>query len=54
MFTNNTQNDGVGQLRWQCYRKKKSTKGRGVSYRNIGLTTVVVTQDLLSGMTLFF
>ena len=59
---------GVGQLRWQCYRRhqqnqkpcpdsvvlarggkkeqyaKPGTKGRGVSYWKIGLTTVAVTQ----------
>ena len=28
------------------------TKGTGVSYRKIGLTTVAVTQDLPSGMPL--
>ena len=31
---------------------KTCTKGRGVSYGKIGLTTVTVTQDLLSGMPL--
>ena len=64
---------GVGQLRWECYRrhqqnpkpcpdsvvlageeKTRSTlsHGRGVSYGKIGLTTVAVTHDLLSGMPL--
>ena len=39
-------------------RKKKEeyakprTEGREVSYGNVGLTTVAVTQDLLSGMPL--
>ena len=31
---------------------KPHTNGRGVSYGNIGLTTVAVTQDLPSGMPL--
>ena len=31
---------------------KPRTEGREVSYRKIGLTTVAVTQDLLSGMPL--
>ena len=65
---------GVGQLRWQCYRRHKQyplpcpdsvvlageekkeeyakPRGREVSYGKIGLTTVAVTQDLLSGMPL--
>ena len=67
---------GVGQLRWQCYRRhqqnpqpcpdsvvlageekkdqyaKPRTKGRRVNYGKIGLTTVAVTHDLLSGMPL--
>ena len=33
---------------------KPCTKGRRVSYGKIGLTTVAVTQDLLSGKPLFF
>ena len=32
---------------------KPHTEGREVSYRKIGLTTVAVTQDLLSRMLLF-
>ena len=67
---------GVGQLRWQCYRRhqqntqpcpdsvvlagkekkdeyaKPRTYGRGVSYGKIGVTTVAVTHNLLSGMPL--
>ena len=67
---------GVGQLRWQCYRRhqqnpkpcpdsvvlsrrgkkeeyaKLRTKGRGMSYGKIVLTTVAVTQDLQSWMPL--
>ena len=31
---------------------KPRTKGKGMSYGKIGLTTVAVTQDLLSGMPL--
>ena len=31
---------------------KPRTKGRGVSYGKIGLTTVAVTHDLLSGLPL--
>ena len=48
-------------LPWQCgfngavkkeeYAKPR-TKGSGVSYGKIGLTTVAVPQDLLSGMPL--
>ena len=32
---------------------KPRTEGRGVSYGKIGLRTVAVTQDLLSGMPFF-
>ena len=39
-----------GEVKKDEYGKQR-TNGRGVSYGNIGLTTLAVTQDLPSGMT---
>ena len=41
----------AGEEKIEEYAKPR-TKGRGVSYGKIGLTTVAVTHDLLSGMPL--
>ena len=41
----------AGERKKEAYAKPR-TEGREVSYGKIGLTTVAVTQDLLSGMPL--
>ena len=42
----------IGEGKKEEYAKPR-TEGREVSYGKIGLTTVAVIQDLLSGMPLF-
>ena len=52
MFTMQYTKDGGRRGGGKKDHAKPCTKGRGVSYGKIGLTTVAVTQDLPSGMLL--